>query len=151
MDKEKAVNKLLDYLNSIEVDGLKMQMFYGTKADRHMIVLNIKTQIRKYKLENPKGAEYKSFEIGEGEPGVFISYQDYVGYYCYDFAFFFNIPAHTQITPFVTIWTPDNEYGVKKRIYEWTNTKNTYDITSLVMKTSQMPYMNWNENPFEQK
>lgn len=143
MDKEEAFNKLWDYIKSIKVD----EMFYKTTTHRDMIILNIERQIREYKLESPKGADFNTFKIGEGEQGVFIFYRVYVGYYCYDYGFNFRIPTNTEIKPYMELWPPET-LGDNVRVYDWASTADTYDITSLVMKTSQMPYMNWRKPPF---
>ena len=144
MDKQEAVNKLIQYINSIEVD----EMLYKTRAYRNEVILKIGNQIKVNKLTPPKGIGYQHFEIQEGEPGVFINFAEYLGYYCYDYGFYFRIPTSPENKPTIEIWTPDNEYGVKKRIYDWGAPQNTYDITSLVMKNSQMPFMNWKIPPF---
>ena len=72
MNKEEAIEKLIDYLKSIEVD----KSFYNSKSYRAMIEYEIERQTKKNKLENPKGKQYSSFKIGEDEQGVFISYKE---------------------------------------------------------------------------
>ena len=144
MDKQEAVEKLVSYLDSITVD----RMFRNTTTYRDMLTLNIQRQIRESELKNPKEARQQGFEIERDEPGVFIFYNEYLGYYCYDYGFYFRIPTSKSKYQPTEPWFPENARNGIKKIYNWGYPYQTYDITSLVMKTFQMPYMNWKRPPF---
>ena len=148
MNKEEAVEKLLRYLDSISVGWMDRKI----TTYRYRVALNIEKQIKENKLMTPKDADFNGFVIGKGEPGVFIFYREYVGYYCYDYAFYFIIPRTPQKKPYVEIWNGEEVdsiglFEIDKKSYDWAYPTKTYDITSLVMKTSQMPYMNWKRPP----
>ena len=149
MNKEEAIEKLLDFVNSL-----------GSKYDSVTLNDRLFNIIRKNKMKPIGKVDGKSGKLKatDGDEGVFIFYDSYVGYYNYDFSFYRNFPRITttgysleQFKRGIYDWDGESakiEDGKLVRYYPWAVIEATYDITDLVMGKKQMALMNWKRPPF---
>lgn len=102
MNKEEAIEKLLEFVNTL-----------GSKDKSVSLNDSLFYIIRKNKMKPVGKVDGRSGKLKatEGDDGVFIFYNTYVGYYNYDFAFYRNLPRKTVI-----------DYSLKqfkRGIYDW--------------------------------
>lgn len=139
MNKDEATQYLLDFINNYNKDSKNM---YSSLIDSKKVV-NI-----------GEGG----FIAKEGDEGVFIYWDGWVGYYNYEFGFFRSIKGLTLNRYKDREWTldefkrgiefwPPKSLGKSKRLYTWADPKNTYDITDLVIPQKKKYFMNWDGNP----
>lgn len=149
MNKEEAIEKLLEFVNSLGSEdksvSLNDSLFEKLRVENESIPIG--------KIDGNR------FIATKGDKGVFIFYNSYVGYYSYDFAFYRNFPRNKTtgyslqkfkrgIYNWETDYQGKDKDGKLIKYYPWAVPEATYDITDLVMGNKQMSLMNWKRPPF---
>ena len=147
MIEEEAIEKLLEFINSLRSEDVSVSL-------NDTLFKKIKDNNIKPIGKSEEGRN--RFKATKGERGVFIFYEEYVGYYSYDFGFYRIFPRRVttgytlqEFKQMLENWPPDfvrEDEGLK--YYPWAEPEATYDITDLVMGNKQMSLMNWKRPPF---